>query len=490
MTSKITNKMADKVFASSFGAWINFDVASQYKISSKKLVDFADIINSIMLKKIKLENLDKELTKRLRLPAQKSKLIAKEITGRKFLLIDDYFGGAASKYLTVLGARPENYKDQIELLKSKLHEEDALVAEKETPFEGFITPAEKKESGSLPPIEIKDQEKDAREIASIFDEQVMGIINDGDFRLKGDLNAYIVLLLLEKEDFRQTLLQKMVNNREKVTAKEIVIGGQPSEPNVSNWLKDFISIVGVDGSVSSINKARYMSESKNVRSLSADEQRRLDMVLDVYTSIRNFPQDATRMNLGDIAIFPFSDEDIKAMKAAAESVKTKPATPRQLPKDIFELYMGSKEEQAKIEAAKEALENKISGNVKLLADELEDGFLKKEKQKTIAALMLLVEKGAFINLLREDIRYRDYLTSYLNRVGKATLVNSFVVNPTQPQFVIYLLKYILEERLSLSVSEAARIAAHFNTIYTKRGQEQYGRLAYFDMNEQTFVWGQ
>jgi hypothetical protein len=178
---------------------------------------------------------------------------------------------------------------------------------------------------------------------------------------------------------------------------------------------------------------------------------------------------------------------LKEMKKLLQESETEQA-PQAPPKDIFDLYLGSREEQARAEAAKEALSKRVGDDVKKIADELEVGFLKKDKEKTIAALMLLVEKQGFLDLLKQDIRYRDYLTSYLNRIGKANLTGAFAINPTEPQFVVYLLKYILQERLELTVEEAARVASHLNSIYMKRGMEKYSQLAFYDLKEKKFKW--
>ena len=232
-----------------------------------------------------------------------------------------------------------------------------------------------------------------------------------------------------------------------------------------------------------------MAESKNAQKLNKEEAQLLDMMLDTYVAVRNFFTDIERRDIADMAIIPYTEKDAEEMRAYAAEIKAKEEkVPEPPPKDIFELYMRSKEDQAQTEAVKESLEEETKGDIKKISDELEEGFLKKDKFKTIASLMLLVEKGGFIRLLKEDIRYRDYLTSYLNRIGKANLVDNFVVNPTQPQFVIYLLKYVLEERVGLSEEEAARVATHFDTIYTKRGQEQYSKLAYYDLTERKFKW--
>lgn len=485
MAEKITNEFAKRVFASNIGAKVNVDIADKYKLAGKKLLKLRDVVNDVFYKKIDIKDLDNELKKRLKIDKDKAKKMARDLAGQRFLVADEYFNNNVSEYLKALGADPADFKNNVENFKSELKKEKQMIRSGEKELE---IPAEQEAMEKAPEIKIEDPEKDARDIGSIFDNQIVDILKWADFRVKGELNALIILLLIEKPDFLNTLLQKLTSNQEKLTESKIEVNNQTVEPTVANWLKDFVSIVGVEGTVTTIEKARYISESKNASKLEDEESKLLDMLLDTYVALRNFPVDAQRKDLSDIEIFPYTSEDLKDLQEFIKENQPKEEALTEPPKDIFELYMGSKEEQAKIESAKKELQSRIEKDSARLADELEVAFLKKDKIKTIAALILLVERGGFIDLLKEDIRYRDYLTSYLNRIGKQDLIDDFSINPTQPKFVIYLLKYILEERLEMEESEAARVATHFDTIYMERGMDKYGRLAYYDLAEKKFKW--
>ncbi len=490
MADKLKNKLAQSVYESDYGARINVALINKYKLPAKKSLIFRDIINDVLFNKIKVNDLDKEFKSKLKMAPQKAKDIAKEIVGRKFLILDKYFNGEVSKYLTSLGSKPEDYYEVMDAFKKELKKEEGMVKQLKSPEDEILEDKveAKKEVEKAPPLELRDPEKESKDIGAIFSDQVVDMLKWADFRTKLDLNALVVMLFLEKEEYQMSILQKLVNNQEILTRDKIEVNNQMVDPTIGNWLKDFIAIVGVEGTVSSIKKAKYMAESHNAKKLDREQGQLLDMALDLYVAIRNFFYDAQRKNLEDIAIFPFTDKDVADIEAFVkehEKVEKEKAPP---PKDIFELYVGSKEEQSRIEIMKEKLLEATNNDLKKISDELEVGFLKKDKIKTIASLMILVEKGGFIKLLMEDIRYRDYLTSYLNRIGKANLVNDFVVNPAQPQFVVYMLKYILQERLELTEEESARIATHFDTHYTRRGEEKFSRLAFYDMAEKKFKW--
>jgi len=490
MPDKLKNKLAQSVYESDYGSRINVALINKFKLSSKKAVMFRDIINDVLFNKIKIKDLDKQFKNKLKITPQRAKDLAKEVVGRKFLILDDHFKGAASKYLAGLGANPEDYNEVVDKFRKEIEIEEEMVkrltSDEDKMLEDKVEA--KKEMEKAPPLELRDPEKEEKDLGAIFSDQVVDLLKWADFRTKLDLNSLIVMLFLEKEESQTSFLQKLVNNQEILTQDKIQVNNQTVDPTIGNWLKDFIAIVGVEGTVSSIKKAKYMAESQNAKKLDREEGQLLDMTLDLYVAIRNFFYDVQRKNVEDIAIFPFTDKDVADIEASVkehEKVAKEKAPP---PKDIFELYVGSPEEQKRIEMMKEKMIEATNGDLKKISDELEVGFLKKDKIKTIASLMILVEQGGFIKLLIEDIRYRDYLTSYLNRIGKANLVNDFVVNPAQPQFVVYILKYILQERLELTEEEAARIATHFDTHYTRRGEEKFSRLAFYDMAEKKFKW--
>ena len=217
MPDTIKDKLAKQVYESNFGAEINVSLADDFRLSGEKLLILRDIINDVLFKNVKIDNLHKEISKRLRISATKGKDLAKEIAGRKFLIVDKYFGGQVSKYLRDLGSGPGQYSEAVDLFKKKLDEEDKML--KEAPEEELEIPALKVPESPV----LGDPEKEAKDIGSIFDKQLVDFLKWSDFRAKSDLNILIMTLLIRKGEFQQTLMQKLTNNAEKLTSEQIEV---------------------------------------------------------------------------------------------------------------------------------------------------------------------------------------------------------------------------------------------------------------------------
>ena len=128
------------------------------------------------------------------------------------------------------------------------------------------------------------------------------------------------------------------------------------------------------------------------------------------------------------------------------------------------------------------------GDLAKLRQEFFAAVQKKNVNRTIACLRLLTEKNDLENFLRQDEKLRQFLLVTWEKQYGADFAAQFRQNPTQIKFVRLFLRYILEERLTMPASEAARVGLQLANIFVKAGKKSYNKMAYFDVVSKEFRW--
>ena len=104
-----------------------------------------------------------------------------------------------------------------------------------------------------------------------------------------DLKYYIQKLLStyeyglgpDKEE-RQHLIYSLQNNSERLGDQSITVENVKDLPTVKNWIKDYNSSQSFKGGRSHFNQINYISNSQNIKNLTAKDKEILSKILEIY----------------------------------------------------------------------------------------------------------------------------------------------------------------------------------------------------------------
>ncbi len=514
MPTKKTNKKklsepARKALEAGFGVQINKALAEQYDLTIGQLAKLSTIINDFYYKKIDIAQIQDILQSRLNIDQEKTKKLAKEVLGKRLLIVDDsWFNGEVSEELKKIGVDPSDYDKFVKTYYNRIVEEEAQRIAKKEAAEAEEKAEKKereeqrqslkKEKLSQAPKAITKPEEEKKDVKKVFQSRIKDMLEKAGFKTKIDMDVRMLLLLAndETEEFQKELLTTLLNNEEKLTDDKIEINDEKVEPTVANWLKDYNIFVGEEKITSTVKKAQYFTGSENVEKLKEEEKQKIDHLLDLYINLDSFYELAKRKYLDDIEFFTLTSEQKKAYdefvksldleKGSAEK-ETKTAEEKE-PADIMELYQDKPDDRRLIEKEKTEIIEQTRKEYDEVADIFEQALLNRKKHKIIACLEVLVDIGALDNLLAKDKRFTDLLFGYFNRNNLQSEKDKFKKEPYQAKYIQDFLKFVFLERLGLSENEGARLAANLSNIFASYGQTDYAQLAYLDLNDYKFKW--
>ena len=113
---------------------------------------------------------------------------------------------------------------------------------------------------------------------------------------------------------------------------------------------------------------------------------------------------------------------------------------------------------------------------------------KKDVNRTIALLRILAQINDLENFLGEDQKLNQFLGAIWEKQYGEDFSAQFRKNPVQLKFVRQFLRYVLESRLGLESSDAARIGLQIGNIFVGLGKKSYNKMAYFDVGKKEFIW--
>ena len=92
-------KNVQEFFVSMKAAELNSLICKENNILENQSLNFLEIINKLFFKELEIVNLEKEIMQSLGSDIIVAKKIAEMIVGVRLLIVDDWFGGEAVKYL-------------------------------------------------------------------------------------------------------------------------------------------------------------------------------------------------------------------------------------------------------------------------------------------------------------------------------------------------------------------------------------------------------
>lgn len=312
----------------------------------------------------------------------------------------------------------------------------------------------------------------------------------------GDLNA------LEQQ--RRLLLGALKANETLIGDRPIKISdaGQELTPAIKNWLKDYDQSSNSAQRSRRLNLVEYINTNNNVRQLSVEQKETLRWVLGVYDFIRFLNQRKGMSETGHEV--PAERVAVLTHEEPVSAAVQEPVSEGE--EEILQAYQGDSKQQQAIVHEQAKLAKKIGGSPRYARhapraeraggagkiDQLPAIFYRAVQTKnvaaTVAALLLMAETDTLVNFLQADEKLRQFLSlTWEKQYGKA-VADEFGRNPNQPKFVRLFLQYVLQQRLGLDSSEAARLGLHVGSTFVRAGKKEYNTLAYFDVTSKTFKW--
>jgi len=289
--------------------------------------------------------------------------------------------------------------------------------------------------------------------------------------------------LLEQQ--RRLMISALKINEELIGDRAIKISdvGEEVAPAIKNWLKDYDQSSNVNQRSRRLNLVEYINTNNNVRQLSAEQKETLRRVLQVYDFVRFLNQLESVSETGHK--IPAEKVTVLDRGLASASVEDESSKEQQ---EIFQAYQGNEKQAKEISREQAKLAKKISGKVDQLPAIFYQAVQTKNVAVTIAVLLLMAETDTLGSFLKTDEKLRQFLSlTWEKQYGKAT-AEAFNRNPNQPKFVRLFLQYVLQQRLGLDGSEAARLGLHVGSAFVRTGKKGYNTLAYFDVKSKQFRW--
>jgi uncharacterized protein (DUF1330 family) len=470
---------------SDFGVDIQLAMSEEYLLSIDKLQQLTDIMTAAFVGDIKLDEIYRELAQKIELEDEEARALAIELLGKRFLVVDSYFNGQVVNSIKALGGDPSGFDSFVAEFKQAVAKETAPPVE-----EPDIVSRDKEETAE-PYEPFKNPEEERREMLDVMKNYVLSALTSENLMMRLDVNAIIIALLATDHGFQSELLTALTNNLEKIGDGKIMVKGESMDSTVGNWLKDFMAVAQIDESqtVSTLAKAKYLSENKNIKTLGDEDRKVLLLLFELYDNIRNFYVNQNRMELSDIQILPYTDDELRVFEQAQHQAAGELTEKKVEAKtDVYDLYMGSEEDRSALKAAQETLVTKTKKDAVQVSNWMYDEIVLRHRINVIAGLLLSVETGVLDDYVATDRRYVELLEAHYKRNNMQAELIDYQKNRRASAHVKNFIKYVLMERLGMNENSAARVGLQLGNIYRSQGIKELAQIAYLDMNSKQIKW--
>ena len=483
---------------------IGLDILSvlgiEFKFDAGKQRALGRLVIDIFAKEKKVGGLVTTLKNNFKLTEKQAKELALKLTIRRFLVIDDYLEGEASKLIKKLGGDPSTHEEaladyrkraQMEAAKQKA-EEEADAAKHE-----YVPPTPKPDSGEIESedlgdlIDVTTTETALADFKRLIKGSLLDILINATPETRLYFNGILIPLLVEKPEYQQELIKELANNQDKISSDFLMHNNQRLEPTVANWLTDFVSHLNMQlgEPVSTVQKAKYYANNENYQKLSAQDKELLDKVFDLYGNLINFQMNANRLEFMEMPIFSLTNEEREQInKKYGEAPASEEVTGPSAAADIYQMYLGDPAEREELRRLTEKINQETRRDANQVVNFFHNYVLQRKKLEIIACLRILVEIGFLDDVVYFDKRFKELIAAYLKRNNLMDDLTEYQTQPAQPKFIKYFLQYLLMERLGMPSSNAARVAMQLGNLYREQGQGELAKLAYFDIPTNQFKW--
>ena len=322
------------------------------------------------------------------------------------------------------------------------------------------------------------------------------------------VKAYLVGIFQEDRDAAKEKIRKaLLENKELITGKKIKRNNNDYSPSIKEWLIDYTSVVGTK-KAGNLEMNQYFTSSKNFQALPTNDKNKVRALIVLYEKLKlssmepegleekvSFSIDGRQMLFTEGRFEEIGQEEVESFiaeteeeSAAAFKAVEPPVKQAQVEQEVLAAYQGDPKQNKLITKELEKLSKQFGGNNQALRDEFFKAVQKKNTNQTIAILRLLTQNQDLENFIKSDEKLNKFLAAIWEKRYGIDFIAEFNSDPTQLKFMRLFLRYVLEERLGLSLNDAARIGLQLGNIFVSLGKKGYNKMAYFDVKDKSFKW--
>lgn len=336
-----------------------------------------------------------------------------------------------------------------------------------------------------------------KETEELFAKHILPVIDIEDFDLSEKAIGFMQYVFGDDsaaQKRRNALLAALKENEEQIGTQNIEDAGESMKPTIQNWLKLYDQSTRLEQRLERLPLLEFISSNRFASSLSEEDQLRLRQVLTIYDTIRFLIKNPDVAGTGH-AIPRGSIEapatEIPEAKPVVQDVApaegTAAASP-QVNQEVLQAYQGDPKQIKAIAKEQEKIQNKFGSDSGRLRAEFFAAVQKQNANRAIALIRILAQQGDLEDFMQTDEKLHPFLRGIWEKRYGADMAKQFDENASTPEFVKLFLKYILQERLGMAESDAARIGLQIGNIFVSNGKKSYNKMAYFDVATKAFHW--
>jgi len=336
------------------------------------------------------------------------------------------------------------------------------------------------------------------------------------------------------KNIRDTLLNAMINNKEKLGDKNILIKNEKVGPYIGNWLFDYRLSYSEDNQKrTSLKRSEYINQSNNSKILNSEEKIMLLRILNIYDYILSPPRtiddqpityefdparvktsmkfylskknkelnDYEEINFDNLDNYDiqltdqgvrimFGEEEVSVEKE--DIVKTRDITDK-IRKSLnkYQALMKSvKNQESDIIKSSEKNVEKIKSGL------FED--IKQGKAEKVAAGFLILSRLGEMNNINQAEEFKQIfkekilplLKKQMPQMSVEKQIENFDNNSRAKIYTKIFIKYALSKVFADKLETGAYLATALENIFTALGEKEMLGMAYFDLKSESYQWAE
>lgn len=249
--------------------------------------------------------------------------------------------------------------------------------------------------------------------------------------------------------------------------------GRLRAPNITNWLSDYLHVMGADGS-GALKRGQYVSKSPNAQRLNDAEKRNL---LNFLASYEDNAVMYWRVAEGNYLL-------VEPELAPEEQLGVEQRQATQQLSDLIGYYRNIQRNYAKLFAERtKGIEVELSGGAKSVSEVIWDALGFEDAERCLAACDLAIDRRAIWDILKTDTRFRGIVSRWIDAKYGVEAKAIWTGDLTSAVSLAMLWRIMFVEKLKLEEGRAAILADYF----TKKLGQKISPV-YLDLKNGTFLF--
>jgi hypothetical protein len=335
----------------------------------------------------------------------------------------------------------------------------------------------------------------------------------------------------DRNEWKKKMRDVLSESNTEITEKEIDLNNEKVKPSITNWLNDFRTNYLEEGFLDVLKISEYISNSKNLRNLSEEEKKKVEILIKLYAHLKldsnkegmeeSFLMKDEEGNLGRLEKGSFRKLDENLLKETyalyeeitGEKIQDENKISKSHSnKKVFIPEEETKEDVKEVEDNKKSVEKLLESyksfemdlkGIEPIIKGLEkyqnnpDGlFIKFNKDleqedsrdNLLSAVVFICQNKLLDKFLQENEKLLIEFKKYLSFKLSDDIIKSILNKSTSPETVSLYLQFLLFKKIKLSPKNAGLFGMHLANIFKKIGQDKYFPIVYGDVNLEQFVW--